>query len=411
VADHLILRMSLDGSEATVIELNAEGQLLASPTRVPLQSVAERAAGRQITVALPASEFVSCVVRMPSATPARLRQMLPFTLEDEFASDIDDLHFAAGERNDEGLLAVAAISRNRFESYRAALRGAGIEPARICSEADAVPDTPAVVTLFLEGQEILGRRPGGAPFAFSELTLTDLWTLLGNEREDDADLRRVVLFVDPDTRREREAEIEAWRSGLDDLDIKELADGCLPRLAANLVHRPGVNLLQGAYASRSDFATLARPWRTAAGFLLALAVLTLAGKAATVWKLGADVDRLTDQIASVCAQSYSTSAIADCRLEMLRRLDGAGQPARGGGPGYLATQATIAEAAGDALAMQQMSYRDGVMSLVFVAPNVPFVDAFSQAVAQSGQFQVRDQRTTTRADGVETRLDIVEQDR
>ena len=77
----------------------------------------------------------------------------------------------------------------------------------------------------------------------------------------------------------------------------------------------------------------------------------------------------------------------------------------------LQAQATIAEAAGNGLKMENMSYRDGVLRLVFVAPNVPFVETFSRAITQSGRFQVRDQSTSAEENGVETRLSIVEQSR
>lgn len=404
MAEHLFISMGDSPDQATMVVLNADGQLLARPERVPLSVAAERAADRQVTVLLPARDIVSCTASLPSAPQARLRQMLPFTLEDEFAGDVEELHFAAGERNDADRLAAAVIARGRFEFWLDALRSAGIAAKRIVSRADAVPDTPGVVTLFLEGPRILGRRPRAAPFAFEELALAELWQLLAAEKEDTGDLGRVVLFADPETLAARKAEIDAWRPALEQLDIKELEDGCLPRLAANLLHQPGTNLLQGPYAPRSSYAALARPWHRAAGLLLAVVALGLVGKGALAFKLGRDESRLLEEITAVCAASYSSSELNACRLEMRRRLDAAGQTAAGGAAGFLGIQAVVAEAGGGVMRMQSMSYRDGVLSLDFLAPGPQFVASFSEAVRDTGRYQVID--PSMRNDGDDTRVQL-----
>jgi type II secretory pathway component PulL len=238
------------------------------------------------------------------------------------------------------------------------------------------------------------------------MILPDLWDLLAAESDDDDDLDTVVLFTDADTLARRSAEIESLRSQVETLDVKQLADGCLPRLAANLVHAGGINLLQGRYAPKSNYAALARPWRIAASLLLAWLGAMILGEALTVFKLSRDEAQLSDAIGAVCASSYASTQLNACRLEMMRRLDAAGQAAGPAGAGYLATQALVAEAGGTALRMESMSYRDGVLNLVFLAPDAPFVDTFAQSVSASGQFQVIDPSTSAEANGVRTRLRI-----
>lgn len=408
MADHLFIRFAEDPEQASIVTLNAEGQLIAGPEQVPLTAAALRADGAQITVLLPARDLVSCVAEMPAASPSRLRQMLPFSLEDDFAGDVEDLHFVAGERNDADALAVSVIAKQRLDDWVEVLESAGIHARRICSEADAVPDTPGVVTLFLEGRGILGRRPGGAPFAFDELTLTEVWRLLASETDNSDDLQSVVMFLDPATLEARQAEIDAWQAEVARLDIKTLPQGCLPRLAAGLVHRPGCNLLQGDYAPRSNYAALARPWRTAAGFLLGFVAFTLLGKGALVWKLSRDADRLEAEITEVCTTAYGSPQLSPCRLEMQRRLAAAGQSGGGSGQGdFLPALSVIAQAAGDAMTMENLAYRDGVMSLEVVTPSTGYLDAFDQGVSQAGNLEVRVQSNTPEGNGFKTRLQIV----
>jgi general secretion pathway protein L len=407
VADHLFIRIAENPDQASIVALNADGQLLTGPESVSLTMAASRAEGMQVTVLLPARDFVCCVAKMPAASPSRLRQMLPFSLEDEFAGDVEELHFAAGDRNDAEALAVSVIAKARLDTWLDALRSAGISARRVCSESDAVPDTPGVVTLFLEGRKIMGRRPAGAPFLFEELTLSALWQLLRAEQESTDDLDNVVLFIDPNTLRERKAEIDAWRQTVANLDVKELAAGCLPRLAAGLVHRSGTNLLQGQYAPRSNYAALARPWRTAAGFLLVLVTVVIVGKGALYWKLSQDDSRLQMEIDAICAAAYGSSQTSACRLEMQRRLAASGRSASGNRGGFLPTLSVIAEASEDSMLMENLAYREGVVSLELIAPDVGYLDAFDQGVSRAGDLEVRIQATTPEANGVKTRLQIV----
>jgi general secretion pathway protein L len=357
-------------------------------------------------VLLPAREIVSCTASLPATNVTRQRQMLPFSLEDEFAGDVDELHFALGSANDAGSFAVSVIDRQRFGHWLGALGGAGIVARRIFSEADGVADTPGVTTLFLENGRIFGRRAGGAPFAFDELALPEVWALLQSERDEQADLGEVVLFVDSETLRSRGEEIDAWRAGVANVNLKELADGALPKLAATLVFREGPNLLQGQYAPRSNYASLLRPWRAAAIFVIAVVAFTIAGKVAEAWKLNRDDDRLRADIDAICSTSYSIPETRSCLLEMQRRLAGSAQGG-GAGTGFLETLAAIASASGDAIRIDGLSFRENVMLLDLIVPSVAFLDTFEDGVSAAGAFEVRLVSNTTQGEEFKMRLNIV----
>lgn len=410
MAEHFFIRMTEPGDQATALALDAEGRLIARPEVMTLATAAARAGDRQVTVMLPAREFVTLTAALPSVSPTRLRRMLPFSLEDEFATDIDDLHFAAGARNDEDRLAVSVIASSRLDAWIDQLRTAGIDARHVVSEADGVPDTPGITTLFLEGRQILGRRPGRAPFAFDELSLSELWHVLAGETGDRDDLDDVVLFADPDTLAARRAEIEAWQPAVANLNVRELADGCLPRLAANLVHRPGPNLLQGAYATRSDYAMLVQPWRLAGGFALGLLALSLVGTGAEVFKLSGDDQRLTEQATELCTRYFSSPQLARCRLEVQRLLAANNQASASGGPGFLGALATLAESAGDTLTIENLNYRNATLTLDVIAPSAAYLDGLNQQLAATGEYQliIESMDNVPNGAGMKTRMRVVE---
>jgi general secretion pathway protein L len=409
VADHFFIRLGDDPHQATVVALNADGRLMRVPETVALSAAAGLAGDLPVTVLLPPAELVSCLASVPAASPGRLRQMLPFSLEDEFAGDIEELHFAAGERNENDALAVSVIARDRLDFWLGVLDTAGIEPRRICSEADAVPDTPGVVTLFVEKRRILGRRPGGAPFVFGEIGLAELWHLLESEREAKDDLEHVVLFVDREAYAARREEIEHWRAGIGDVNLKELADGTLPKLASGLVHRNGTNLLQGDYAARSNVRALARPWLAAAGFALALAAISVLGTGAQYFKLNRQESRLTDQATQICTDRYGIPQLSRCLVEMGRRLADAGQTSASGGRGFLSMLADVATSVGESISISGISYRDRIMTLEVVTPNASYLDAFRQRLSDGGAYAFDTQNSVTQRDGsLQARVRIVE---
>jgi len=410
VAEHLFLRLGDSADRVAVARLNADGQLLGRPETIDLAAAAARCEGALVTVLLPAREVVSCTAALPATNASRQRQMLPFSLEDEFAGDVDDLHFALGSSIDAGTYAVSVIERQRLDHWLATLGAAGIVARRIFSEADGVADTPGVTTLFLENGHTLGRRPGGAPFSFDELGLPEVWQLLQSERAEQADLGEIVLFVDSETLRSRGEEIDAWRARVANVNLKELADGALPRLAATLVFREGPNLLQGRFAPKSNYASLLRPWRVAAGLVVALVAFAILGKAAEAWKLKQDDDRVSADIDAICSTSYGLPDQRSCQLEMQRRIAGSAENA-GSGTGFLETLAAVASASGDAASIDGIEFRENVMVLNIIVPSVAFLDTFKNGVSAAGPFDVRlvSNTTSNTADGemVNLRLQVV----
>ena len=118
------------------------------------------------------STSLSAEAALPAASQARLRQLVPFSLEELLADDVDQMVFAIGARLPSGATQIAAVARKRMDAWLAELRAAGIEPHAMCSEADGIPDIPATLVLIIEGERIAGRKPGQAPFVFDGLALS-----------------------------------------------------------------------------------------------------------------------------------------------------------------------------------------------------------------------------------------------
>src|SRR5690606_7060437 len=101
------------------------------------------------------------------------------------------------------------------------------------------------------------------PFVLEGLAPREVLEALAADggEEQPADLRHLLVFVDAEARAAWNDDLLAMQSAAASCDLKLIGDGPLPRFAATLVHNPGTNLLQGAYAPKSDWLALAKPWR------------------------------------------------------------------------------------------------------------------------------------------------------
>lgn len=407
MADYLFIRFRDDPSEVESVVLDEHGRLIERPSRGPLELLARRAQGRRVVVLLPGTEIVTTQAQLPKASQTRLRQLLPFTLEDSFAADVDSLHFAAGRRSASGAVLVSVAERARLEALLDLIHDAGLRPAAIYAETDGVPDTPSTLNVVVEGARVYARRPGQAPLVLDGLSLAQMLELLTLQSEDPADLQHLIIYLDPEAKQHRRAELAEIQTRVATLDIKEVADGVLGRFAATLVFEGGTNLLQGLYAPKSDYGGLLRPWYTAAGFLVALVALSLGSQTVEYFVLRHRDQALTEQLTTLCARGFASSSLSSCRAAVQQRLTAVGQRASTGQESFLTTLAAVADSIVAESRLEALSYRNRVMDLQLLVPSVTLLDQFAQGVAADNRFEAQIQSANPGESGVEGRVQVV----
>lgn len=404
--DHRFIRLRADSPECTWAMLDGDGRLIGSVMSGTLAAAAEAIGNERIVVLLPGSHVLPLQAFVPKASPARLRQMTPYLFEESIAEDVERMHFATGRRLDSGQIAVAAIARTRFETWLDALGAAGIAADAIHADTDGVPDTPATLNLVIEGSHVYGRRPGQPPFVLDGVGLPEVCAMLEAQSEDGSDLRYVQIHLDEAAQQEHRSGIAELGARLPNLDVRGLADGALHRLAATVMFEPGPNLLQGRYAPKSNWGERLRPWRVAAGLLLALGLASLAAQAIDYLRLEREDRALTLRLTESCEQTFAAPQLALCANEVRRRLSEAGQTSVAGSESFLNTLAAIAEHRSAGSTIEALSYRNRVMDLRLVVPNVPALDLFAQDIMQTDRFDVRIESTADTEKGIEGRVRV-----
>ncbi|HJR71091.1 MAG TPA: type II secretion system protein GspL [Gammaproteobacteria bacterium] len=403
MADTLFVRLSETGA-ATWAAFDATGHIVGSIGRGALGAARAALAGRRCTVLVNGVDVLTAQVELPAASQTRLRQIAPFSLEESLADDLEHMAFAIGARLASGATQIAAVATERMDAWLAQLRAAGLAPQAVCSEADGVPDIPNTLVLVIEGARVSGRKPGKPPFTFDGLTLRQTLDIVLARKPDEPELKHVRVFAD-------EAGVDHYRHEFAKLDsefasaeCKVASDGVFPHLAATLAQRPGTNLLQGPYATRSNWGPALKPWRRVAGLVAASVVLAFVLQGAQFLQLRRADAELTELVAGACQRVVGDSSTSGCQREVQQRL---GASTGTTNEGFLSTLAAIAAARDAEMRIETLSYRNRAMDLQLIVPSVAKLAEFASAIEQTARFDVEIEATNPSDAGTEGRVRVV----
>ncbi|HET7608029.1 MAG TPA: type II secretion system protein GspL [Gammaproteobacteria bacterium] len=403
MAETFFVRWS-DAGTATWGAFDQTGRLVGSLGSGDLQAAQAAQAGRRCTVLVNAIDVLTAEASLPAASQSRLRQIAPFSLEELLANDVDEMVFAIGPRLPSGATLVAAVAKERMDAWLDELRAAGIVPNALVSEADGIPDMPATLVLVIEGDRVLGRKPGRAPFVFEGFDLAHVLPLVLARKPDEPELHHVRIFTDA-AGHERFAEELATLGGrFASADVKILNDGVFAYLAATLAQRPGTNLLQGAYAPKSNWRAMAKPWRVAASLAGAAVVLALLLQGAQLWQLRRADTALDAVLGPECQRVVGDSSMSGCQREVAQRL---GTRADNATEDFLSTLAAVAAALDANTRVDALNYRNRAMNLQLVTQGTDAAVAFERKLEQSRRFAVELESTNPTDSGTEVRLRVV----
>jgi len=367
-----------------------------------LQDAAPLAATRRVIVAVPGSEVLLAEPILPIKSGAKLMQILPFALEEQLASDVDDMHFAVGKRTNRPGTPVAAVTHEHMRTWIDALTAAGISADAILPESTLLPVTPGAHTAVVDNG-VLHLRTGDLPTTLDARPLNETLTLALPST--DAALMLYVTQAEYD--RDNNA-FDALRERIVDLDIKLLPEGPLPLFALEADRNSDLNLLQGAYQKRSSFKTRLAPWKYAAALAGIAALLHVGYNGTQLWRLSRAEAKLDTQIVEIFSRTLPQATNKDpnaarrqfeARLATLRDSGDSGALL----PGLLALGEALVQTPDTRI--EQLSYRGRVLDLRLSAPTVDALDKL-RSLTQSAGWQSDLQSATPRDKHVEGRLQL-----
>lgn len=381
-----------------------------------LKAVAAAADGKSVIALVPGTSVLRACVDIPVRNQAKLLQAIPFALEDQLAGDIDELHFAVGKRDENGRVPVAVVERLKMEAWLEQMSAVELDLVGVYMDSDVLGEIPNTTILLVEGQRATLRDAAGEVTA-TDIgaidALIDMW-LRQHKLTDNDELPppiNLLIYVTPECEDVLQPVIDRLRPKVETLEIMVLNDGGLPRLAAQSIVAPGINLLHGAYARRSTLGAYWPVWQVAAALLVALCIVLLGSKIFEISNLNRQVAQLDQDIEQAMRYTFpEVREIRDARALFDSKLRALGQAnPNAGGNGFLETLHSVAGAMSgnsDAATIESINYRSGIMELRVVAPNVETLDQIREAISQNAGLQAEIQSANPDGEQVRGRLQI-----
>ena len=341
---------------------------------------------RRVVVLVPGAEVSLAEARVPGRNRQRVLRAIPYALEEQLATDVEELHFALGPVKEGDRYPVAVVDHSLMNAWTSMLRDIGIQAEQFIPETLALPSDTGW-SLMVDGDTVLVRSGEYGGFAADSDNLPVLFALFEAKQQA------------PETARIFGSTV--FDLGAVDVELVDERVQPLEILARGWAQGPAINLLQGAYSRREEWGRLLRPWKASAALLLAGFILIGFTTGLNYYHLSQQREQLSAQIEDVYRKAFPRAKrIVNPRAQMEQKLKQLRRQTGGGNADFLAMFAETADVvrATKGIKVRGASYRNGRLDLDLQADNLQILDGLKQALVSSGLMSAEIQSASTEAD-------------
>lgn len=249
--------------------LNEKNAITRAPQIIELDELKNLLQGRKLIVLFDSAYLNIETVSIPGNNRQRQMQAVPFALEDKLASDIEDVHFALGKKQDDGNIPVVAIDKAVLDACLAFFKQADIVPEQIIADVLALPlDENAATVLLYEQASLIKISPANGLYC----DRINLHSILKTLLEEHPHIKQLTIFHH---RQEAEITDDFVDLGVE-INSRSYNDHPLEILLAAYHDPQHINILQGAYAPQRKSSALWKHWKPAAALVAVWLVLQMA---------------------------------------------------------------------------------------------------------------------------------------
>ncbi|MGB1580202.1 MAG: type II secretion system protein GspL [Nevskiales bacterium] len=362
-------------------------------------AVAHNNAQRLILI-VPATDIVLSTVQLPIRQTSKLLQAVPYALEDQLAEDVEDLHFAISQRQEDGSVAVASVAQDTLTEWLAPLNERGITAQAVIPEMLCLPAVGADSgwQVLLEGQDCIVRTGLHNGFCCHVSELQDFLSMAQGDSESPEGLRLRLFQVAGS----HEPELAGLVADIEKVTLKAGLACLMPQSITQ-----NINLLQGEFASEPSYERWARPLKLTAILFITWGLLATVYLGLQSWQLSSQLQSLQDENSTRFGQMFpEVTRIVDMRAQgeqKLRELREGGSSA-----GLFALLDATAQAIGKLpdLKVQEVQLRDTTLYLSLTATSIQTLDKLKTHFADQPAWTLEVQSANAGTDGVQIRASL-----
>ncbi|MEK6805280.1 MAG: type II secretion system protein GspL [Pseudomonadota bacterium] len=391
--DTLYIRLSGDDTCETCLS-PAKG-LRQRAVRVPLADALNNAAGCRLVVFVPSAEVRLTSVSVPAKQPQKILQAAPYALEDQFAEDVDTLHFAIGDTLANDRTPVAVVSRSVMNHWLEPFRTRGLMPDLLLPDVFGLPlPSAGRWQVLAESAQATVRSDTYAGFTCAVADLPAHLQLSDAGNDQSLSIYPIGPAMDFSALGAR-------------ADIRPGSALGLDCLAASLEETLCIDLLQGIYGRGHGTQALWKPWRLTAALAVLWAVIALTLQGISAVRLGKELAQQED----ANLQRFQKLFPAETRIvDLAVQAEQQFTQLKGGGvqsglfPLLDAARSALAGEAG--LVLQSLQLKDGALFLSLTGNDLQALDRLRDGFAKRSDVKLEVQSANSSSIGVQIRLKI-----
>ncbi len=365
------------------IKLDEEGVPITRGAEARLEQVSSITQNAHVIVLLPLQQMLLTNVNTRARKSKHLQKAVPYALEEEVADDIEDLHFALGQRYGENDYPVAVIEKETLDIILEKLADAGIFPYLLTADVFALPFREGAWTILIENERGLVRTSTYQGFTIDLHNLQQVLT---------SSLRQAEVTP---------TELNVYRCDNQQSGAKKITfpinsnelDDCPPGLFADgLDENECINLLQGSYQKKDKKHRQFAPWKAAAILFGVWVGLSMVSVLIDHVRFGKEEKRLNAQIVQVVRQTFpdmQNISADSARTKMEARLKNfiasTNSNSKASFMELLAMSGESIKQAGK-IDINTMNYRDGKLNLSVQSSDVQLLDNVKQTLKSKNYF-------------------------
>lgn len=220
------------------------------------EEAANAAKGHQVILLVPGEQVVLRSVDIPAKRSSKLLKAVPYALEEDLATDIDDLHFAIGQQEN-NITPVASVEQRLIEGWTGLCKAHDIQLRAIIPDTLSLPLEANSWSVLIEPNQAIVRTGIYSGFNCHPAMLDAL--LAAKVSEDSVStVDKINLWLC-----NNEAELKIQLEGLEVIP-HTCSEGALSTLAQGWKNKQYIDLQQGEFGQTHDIGNKLRPWKWAA---------------------------------------------------------------------------------------------------------------------------------------------------
>lgn len=261
------------------------------------EGLAQIAHEKSVTVIVPAEDVFIAVTKLPKMSRARMKQTLPYALEEQIINDVETLHFAAGAQAELGDVPVAIVAKDKMQQWKALLKAWGIAPDVMISSVYALPCEDNQWSVMIDEMANV-RVDDWSGFAGDRSNLPELINLAILASQNPPQRIHISNY----TNHAFKTALPMVASITEDFKNPEML---IQDAALQVVKTPHINLLQGPYAvKKTKLPQTNKVWKVISNLSKAFVVLLLLYPIVSHVLLGSKVGSIDRQINAIYRQNF-----------------------------------------------------------------------------------------------------------